>query len=122
MLLCDLGEQRQRGEANQEGVRRRTFPQSEDCRERVALPLRQPIEVTEHGSAQLMQAAVGQFHLGLDSCGSRELEALDALGEVVEERTLAHAGIASEHEGPAADRSARGSRAGRALYTRPDAR
>ena len=59
LLLGDLGEQRQRGEPDQEPVRRRAGAQAEHRRERVALRGGQPVEVIQHRGAELMQAAVG---------------------------------------------------------------
>ena len=69
-LLGGLRQQRQRGQADQEAVGRRTGAQPEHRGERVALRGRQLVEAVQQGGAQLMQAAVGQLHLRLRAYGA----------------------------------------------------
>ena len=110
LLLGDLGEQRQRGEPDQEPVRARAGAQAEHRRERVALRGGQPVEVIEHRRAELMEAAVGQLHLRLDADGRRDAPAGDTVGQVVQQRALADARLARAGRGPGSDRRARRSR------------
>ena len=72
LLLGDVGEQRQRREPDQEAVWRGALAQPEHRRQRAALGRRQPLEVIEHGRTELMQPAVGQLHLRLDTHRSGE--------------------------------------------------
>ena len=96
LLLGDLGEQRQRGQPDQEPVGRRTAAPAEHRRERVALRDGQPVEVIEHGRAELMEAAVGQLHLRLDADGRREVPVGDLVGQVAQQRALADARLTAQ--------------------------
>ena len=101
LLLGHLGEQRQRGKADEEPVGGSTDDKSEHRGEGVALRGGQPLEVTQHRSAELMEAAVGELHLRLDADGPRDLPAGDTVGEVVQQRALAHARLAPQDCDPA---------------------
>jgi hypothetical protein len=66
---------------------------------------RQLVEVVQQGSAQLMQAAVGQFHLRLHPGGRRDPPLAspsrltgDPAGQITQQSALAHAGIAAQHQ------------------------
>jgi hypothetical protein len=48
-----------------------------------------------------MQPAIGELHLGLDPDGTRDAESLRVLGQISEERGLAHARLTAKHEGSA---------------------
>jgi hypothetical protein len=100
LLFGDTRAQRQGGEPDEEPVRRGTFAESEDGRERVALGSGELVEVIQHGPAELMQPAISEFHLGLDADGSGDMEVLDTLSEVAEQRALAHPGFTAEHDDP----------------------
>jgi hypothetical protein len=52
----------------------------------------------EHRSAQLVEAGEGQLHLGLDARGPGDPAPGRALGQVVQQRGLAHAGLASHDQ------------------------
>ena len=114
LLLGDLGEQRQRGEPDQEPVGRRAGTAAEHGRERVTLGDGQPVEVIQHGSAELMEAAVGQLHLRLDADGSRDAPADDTVGQVAQQRALAHARLSPQHR----DATLTGERAGQEAVER----
>ena len=90
LVLRHIGEQGQRGEPDQERVGGRAFAQSEDRLERGALRDGQPLKVIEHRHAELMQAAVGELHLGLNArrLGDAGARRLRALAQVAEERVL----------------------------------
>ena len=108
LLVGDRGEQRQRGEPHQEWLRRRTDAQSEHGRERFALRDRQPLEVIEHGRTELVEAAVGELHFRLDAEGRCDVPAFGAIGQVAQQRALAHARLApQDHDAtPAGERVA----------------
>ena len=101
LLLGDLGEQRQRGQPDQEPVGRSVGAAAEHRRERVALRSGQPAEVVQHGRAELVEAGIGQFHLRLDAGGSRDVPAGDPVGQVAQQRALAHARLAPQDGDPA---------------------
>jgi hypothetical protein len=63
LLLGDLGEQRERGQSDQEPVGRSAGATAEHRRERVALRNGQPVQVVQHGRAEQVQAGIGQLHL-----------------------------------------------------------
>ena len=75
LLLGDLGEQRQRGQPDQEPVGRRAGAEPEHRGERIALRDGQAIESIQHRRAELMEPAVGQLHLRLDAHGRRDVPA-----------------------------------------------
>ena len=101
LLLGDLGEQRQRGQPDQEPVGRRAGAAAEYRRERVALRDGQPVEVIQHGRAELVQAGIGQLHLRLNADSSRDVPARDPAGQVAQQRALAHARLAPQDGDPA---------------------
>ena len=106
LLLGDLGEQRQRCQADQEAVGRGARAQPEHRRQRIALRTGQPVEVIEHRHAELMQPAVGQLHLRLDARRRRDVPALDPIGHVAQQGALADAGLTA-HDNDAAPAGAR---------------
>ena len=101
LLLGDLGEQRQRGESDQEPVGRRAGAPTEHRRERVALRGGQAVEAIQHRRAELVEAAVGELHLRLDANGRRDVPARDTLGYVVQQRALARTGFAAKDDNSA---------------------
>ena len=98
LLLGDLGEQRQRGEPHQEPVRRGTGALAEHRRERFPLRDGQPVEVIQHRSAELMQAAVGQLHLRLDADGPRDVPAGRPAPTDSQQRALADARLTPQDD------------------------
>ena len=101
LLLGGLGDQRQRGQPHQEPVGRRAGAAAEHRRERVALRSGQPVQVVQHGRAELVQAGVGQLHLRLHAGGSRDMPAGHPAGQIAQQRALAHARLAPQNGGPA---------------------
>ena len=102
LLLCDVGEQRQRRQPDQEPVWGRAVAQPEDRRQRGALGRRQPLEAIEHGRTELMQPVVGQLHLRLDAHRPGEAGPVRVVGDVFQQRALADAGFAAQHHDSAA--------------------
>ena len=84
LLLGDVREQGQGRQPDQELVWGRAVAQPEHRRQRGALGRRQPVEVVEHGRAELVQPVVGQLHLGFDADGLDEERPCDAVADVVE--------------------------------------
>ena len=72
LLLGDLGEQAQHGEADEEAVRRRSGTEAERRAQRIALRHREPLELVEHRRQQLMQPGEGELHLRLDTGGTHQ--------------------------------------------------
>ena len=115
LLLGDVGEQRQRGQADQEPVGRSAGAEAEHRRERVALRGGKRLEVLEHRRAELVQAAVGQLHLRLDAGRRGDVPAGDAAGDVAQQGALARRPPRRARRGRRCDRRARRPGAGRAL-------
>jgi hypothetical protein len=88
----------QRGEANQESVRRRSCCQAEDDPKRVSLGNGQPIEPAEQRRAQLMQAREGQLHLGLDTRRSCDAQVGNGIDETLQQCRLPDPGLAPQHQ------------------------
>src|SRR5512133_3312955 len=84
LLLGDLGEQRQRRESHQEPVRRGTGAPAEHRRQGLPLGDRQPVEVIQYWPAELVEAAIGQLHLRLDSDGRRDVPTGDLLRQITQ--------------------------------------
>ena len=101
VLLGDLGEQRQRGQPDQEPVGRGAGAAAEHRREGVALRNGQPAELVQHRRTQLVQAGISQLHLRLDADGPRDMPVGDAVGQVTQQRALAHARLAPQYGDPA---------------------
>ena len=101
LLLGDLGDQRERGQPDQEPAGHRAGAAAEHRRERVPLRGGQPVQVVQHGRAELVQASVDQLHLRLDADGPCDVPASDLAGQVVQQRALAHARLAPQHGDPA---------------------
>ena len=119
-MLGDLGEQRQGGEADQEPVWRRAGAQPEHRRERARAAAPAAARAVQHGRAELMQPAVGEFHLRLDAHGPRDRQPASLLGD--DGRAVRSCRRRPRRAGRRldCDRRARRSTAGRALHTRHD--
>ena len=102
LSLGDLGDERERCDADEEAIGRRAGAAAEHRRQRVALRCGQPLEMVEHGRAELVESAVGELHLRLDSHGLRDVPAGDTAGEVGEQSALSDAGLSAQHDDAAA--------------------
>ena len=67
LLLGDLRQQAERGQADEEAVGRRAGREAERDPQRVLLRLRERVEAVEQRRAELMQPGERQLHLGLDA-------------------------------------------------------
>ena len=97
-LLGGAGEQAEHGDAEQEAVGRRARAQAEGGAQRVALWSRQRVEAVEQRCAQLVQAGERQLHLGLDAGRPHDAAVRRTRHQVLEQRRLADARLAAEHE------------------------
>jgi hypothetical protein len=80
LLLGGLGEQRERGQPDQEPVGRSAGAAAEHRGERVALRDGQPAKMVQHGRTELVEAGIGQLHLRLDASSSRDVPAGNPVG------------------------------------------
>ncbi len=99
--VCGAGEQIQDRESDEEPVGRGAGAQSERGPGRVALRLGQLPDAIEHRRTELVQTGERQLHLTLDTRGFRDREALRRVDEILQERGLADARFAAQHEHPA---------------------
>ena len=97
-LLRDLGQERQGREPDQESVRSRAGAEPEHGRERVALWLWKSFQLSEHRGADLVEAAVGELQLRLDTDGSHDAPAVEPIRQVAEECALPDAGFAAKDQ------------------------
>ena len=96
LLLGQLAHEREGREPDHEPVRSRAGTEPEHGRQRLALWLWKPFELTQHRGADLVEPAVGELELGLDSDGARDAPAIEPVREVVEQRALADARLAAK--------------------------
>ena len=118
LLLGDLGEQRQRGQPDQEpvGCGPALRPNTVASASRCGTGSRS--RSIEHRRAELMQPAVGELHLGLDADRPRDVPAGDAVGQVAQQGALADARLAPQDDDAAPTGETCRPRAGRAHRTR----
>ncbi len=102
-----LGQQAQGRQADQKPVRWRPGTEAERDPQRVALRRRQTLQAVQHGRAQLVQHRERQLHLRLDTHRARHPAAGRLPGQVLQERGLAHPGLAPHHETTAFTRTHR---------------
>ena len=78
---------------------------AERRRQRIALRDRESLEMIKRRRAHLMQPGERKLHLRLDAHGARDPEVRRLLDDVLQQRGLAHPGLAAQHQGPALSRS-----------------
>ena len=103
-LLGHVGQQAQDGQTDQEAIRGVAVAQPEGRAERVALRAGQALQAIHERRAQLLEAGERELHLGLDARRPGEGAPGRAPREVLEQRALADAGLAAQHERPARTR------------------
>ena len=96
-----LRQQAQHGQPDQEPVRRRPGGQAERGPQRIALRHRQLPGAAQHRRAQLMQARERQLHLRLHAHHACHPAPVRPPGQVIQQRGLTHARVATHHQGPA---------------------
>jgi hypothetical protein len=101
LILCDVGQQAQRGKADQETVGCVPAPQGERRLQRIALGGREPIEPVEERRAELVEPGERELHLGLDTSGARDAAPGCVARQVLQQRRLADPGFATQDEHPA---------------------
>ena len=88
-------EQGQCRETDAKEVRRRKTAQPKRRREGITLRTGQPIKVLQHGTAQLMKAAVGKVHLRIDPDGSGNMTITHVVRHAREQHALANPRVAT---------------------------
>jgi hypothetical protein len=101
LLRGHLRQQTEHGQPHQEPVRRRTGAHAERGQQRVVLRPGQPPGMAQDGATQLMQPGEGQLHLRLHARRVRHPAPLGLVDQVAQQRRLAHARNAAQHQGPA---------------------
>jgi hypothetical protein len=101
LLLGRLGQQAEDTQLDQEPVGL-DVEQPERAPKRAGLRGGQPIQVVQDGSEQLLQGGEGKLDLGFDPGPMEQLEAVGLLRRVVQQRALADAGFAANHQHAAA--------------------
>jgi hypothetical protein len=97
LLLGRLGQQAEDTQLDQEPVGL-DVEQPERAPKRVGLRGRQPIQVVQDRPQQLVQGGEGKLDLGFDPGPMEQLEAVGLLCRVVQQRALADAGFAANHQ------------------------
>ncbi len=98
--LRGAGEQGEYGEADQEAVGRIADRRPERHSQRVALGLRQFLDAVQERRAHLVQARVGQLHVGLDTARPGHRHPVRLCGRVLQKHRLADTRLAPDHENP----------------------
>ena len=100
-LRRHLGQQAQRGQSDQEPVGCRAGTDAERRPQGITLRNWQLIDVIQHRRAHLLQSGERQLHLRLDTCRAGHPAARRRVGDVVQQRRLAHPRLAAQHQRPA---------------------
>jgi hypothetical protein len=100
-VLRRVRQQAQDRQAHEEPVRRTAIAYAERRPERLALRTREPVQPVHERRAQLLQPRVRELHLRLDAGRPRDRAARRVLRQVLQQRALADAGLAAQHERPA---------------------
>ena len=101
LLLGDVGQQAQKSQPDQEAVRGVAGLQTERRAERVALWSGKVIEPIEERRTHLVQPGEREFHLGLDADRPGGTASGRASQQVAQQRGLADARLAAQHQCPA---------------------
>ena len=105
--LRELGEQREAGRVDEEALLAAALLQPERGPQRGRLRRGQAVEPAQRGPQQLVQGRERQLGLRLDAPCHQHLHAGRLLARVIQQRGLAGAGLAAQHERAAARRAGR---------------
>jgi hypothetical protein len=97
-VLRGVGQQRQGGQTDQEGVRRRSNLLPEAHLQRLPLRAGQAVEPVEQRCTQLVHPREGQLHLELGAGGAQQPHIAGARHGIVDQCGLADAGLAAHHD------------------------
>ena len=97
-FLGHVGQQAQRRQRHHEPIADVTRRQPEGHAQGPLLRLGKGVEVAEHRRAQLVQAGVGELHLGLHAGDLGDAEAGGLAGGVAQQGRLADARLAADHQ------------------------
>lgn len=106
-----FGKQRQRGEADQEPIRRWSGNEPEGRPQRVTLPTGKPVEAVHERDEEALERREPEVGLGFDARDPSNAHPGRGLDRVVEQRGLAHAGLTPEDENATAAPARRGKHA-----------
>ncbi len=98
----EIGQQAKGTEAHQEPIRRPTGEPTERYRNRIGLGRGETVATPDHPGTELMQGGVRQRQLGFHAGDPENRKLRCALSRVFQQRRLADAGHALDHERPTA--------------------
>ena len=104
-LLRHVGQQAQDRQADEEAIRRVAVAQAERRAERLALRAGKALQAIHERRAELMQPGERELHLRLDARRPGDAAARRVPHQVLEQRALADAGLAAQHQRPARTRA-----------------
>ena len=102
LRLGHLRQERERGETDEEAVRCRAGRETERDLQRLLLRCGEHVEVVQQRPVELVQPRERQLHLGLDARDLQHPEVAGLADDVVQQRALADARFAPQHQHPAA--------------------
>ena len=102
LLLGGLRQQAEHRQPHEERSRRRAGAESERDGERVALGVWEPLHQREKRRTQVLQRRKRQLHLALDAARAGDAELSLRLDRVIQQRRLADARLAVQHQDAAA--------------------
>jgi hypothetical protein len=106
LLLADLAQQAENGQADEETVRRPFITGAERGLQRGALTPWKRFRPIQNRHAQLVHGRVGELHLKLGSGGEQRLNSARVAERVLDDRRLADSGLTAQHQRAAAARDA----------------
>jgi hypothetical protein len=99
---CDLGQEIERGQGDEEGVRNGAVPEAEGGGEHLALGRRQERDVPPYRPQQLVQACELQARLRLDPGGPQDAQSRSGRGKHGEQVRFPDPRLTPEHDGASA--------------------
>jgi hypothetical protein len=118
LLISLVGEQAQYRQANPQPVRRGPVPLPQRNRKCIALGTGQLVKPGKHRREQLVERGEWQLHFRLNTADLGNPEVVRLAGRVVQQRCLADARLAAQHEHAAAARPALSSSSCSAAHSR----
>src|SRR5262249_13493140 len=106
-LFGELGQDRQAGREDEKALLPSPRFQADSGPERGRLRAGKPVDVSEGGPQQLVERGEGELGLRLDAARGQDVHVGGAVASVLQQRRLAHAGLAAQDEA-AATRSTSG--------------
>jgi hypothetical protein len=98
LLVGSLGKKTQQSQPNKKAIGPGARAQAERCPERIALGSGQPLETTQQGRTQLVEAGERELHLRFHPDRASDATALGAVGRIVQQRRLSDPRLSAEHD------------------------